>query len=66
MVERAGRLRFQLKPLEPFAIHRESRQQHFDRHFPTQPRILRPIDLTHAARAQWGKNFVRSDLGSGI
>jgi hypothetical protein len=65
MVECRDRLRFLLKAPQPFRIAGKSRRQHLDRHLAVEPRIARPVHLTHAARTSQRHDHVRSKFGAG-
>ena len=55
-----------LKPLEPLAqirIVRHVRRQHLDGDGAVQAGVTGFVDLTHAARAEGGDNFIRAQAG---
>lgn len=55
-------------PLEPsphFLVLRQVIRQHFDGDLSPQPRIPRPVDLTHPTRAERGKNLVGAKTEAG-
>jgi hypothetical protein len=65
MVQRGGRARFLLEPLQAFRIRRKGRRQHLDRHVATQPWIARTVNLAHTAGPNRADNFVHAEAGAG-
>ena len=65
MVQRRGGPRFLLEAIEPAGVRRYFGGQHLEREFAAELRVARPIDLAHAAGANGGNYFVRTDAGSG-
>jgi hypothetical protein len=61
MVQRRRRTRFLLEATHAVGITRHLRRQHLDRHFALEPRVARPIDLAHPARAEWCNDFVGTE-----
>jgi len=64
---RAGdrRSRLLLETLQAFLVCRQIRRQDFDRHFAGEPRVSRPVDFPHPARAERRENLVRSKARPG-
>src|SRR5258707_652061 len=56
MIQRSNRPSFLLKPGAALTF------QAFDSDYAVEPRIARFPDVAHAARANGGKNFVRTEL----
>ena len=54
MIERGKDLGFALEAGEALRIGRHGLRQHLDRHLATKLRVIRTIDLTHAAFTQLG------------
>ena len=52
MVQRGGGLRFLDEAAAALGIARHFRRQHFDGDKAVEPRVLRLVDIAHAARAQ--------------
>ena len=65
MVQRRRRARLLLEPAQPVGVLRERRRQHLDRHLAVQPRVPRPIDLPHPARAERRQDLVGAHKSSG-
>src|SRR5205823_2688672 len=63
MVERGDRASLSLKPLDGVRVRRRRRQE-FDRDVALEFGIPGAIDLAHAARADGGDYFIRSDAGA--
>ena len=42
-----------------------SARQHLDRDGAIEPRVARFVDLAHAARAEGGEDFIRTESGAG-
>src|SRR5262245_42917017 len=64
MVEAPRRLRFLLETPQPSGIGRNGRWQNLDRNVTSELAISGAIDLTHAAGAQRGDDFVPAETGS--
>jgi hypothetical protein len=64
MIEGAGPSGFLLEPPQPVLIVAEVGGQDLDRNLAAQPRVLRPINFTHAARPNTGQDFIRAELRS--
>src|SRR5690242_2463252 len=62
MVETARRLRLLLEAAQPVGIAREDRRKHLDRDVALQPRVARPVDLPHPARADRREDLVGAEL----
>ena len=62
VIKRAVSPRLLLEPSQPVRIAAEVGGQDFDRNFPPQPRILRPIHFPHAARAQRRDDLIGPDF----
>ncbi len=65
VVERPGRTRLVLETTESIRILRERRRQNLDRDVAPEPRVARPVDLSHAARAERREDLVRTEAGAG-
>ena len=63
--QRRDGLRFALEASEPIGIGREELGQDFQRNIAIQPRIVRAVDLAHAARSDGGDDFVNTNAGAG-
>src|SRR4030095_11789245 len=50
---------------QPLLIRGDGRRENLDGHLTTEPGVTRAVDLAHAARAQWGENLVRAEVGAG-
>ena len=61
--ELRDRLRLAFETLAGLGRRREMRRQHLDCDRPVQPRVARPIDLPHSARAEGGHDLVRPKTG---
>jgi hypothetical protein len=66
VIERGGGLRFLLEAAHTLGIRRQFSRQQFERDFALEARVFGQPDLAHPARAEWGKNFIRSKLCSGL
>ena len=53
------------KRAQAIGVLRERRRQHLDRHLAPEPRVLRPVDLAHPARAERREDLVGAELRSG-
>ena len=60
-----GRLRLLLEAAKPVRVLRERRGQDLDRDLAPEPRILRPVDLTHPSGADLAEDLVGAELGAG-
>src|SRR5262249_28584081 len=56
--------RLLLEPPQPVRIGREGGRQHLNRDLAPEPRIPRPVHLSHAARTQRREDLVRSQAGT--
>ena len=65
MRQRRHRLRLALEPRERGRILRQPFGQDLDRDVAIQLRVAGAVDLAHAARAERGNDFVRTELGTG-
>jgi hypothetical protein len=65
MVERGESLRFALESCDSFGVRDEQFGQHLEGHVAIEFRIARPIDLSHAAAANEGEDFVGAESGAG-
>ena len=65
MRERRDRLRLALEPLPHVLVRREVRRQDLDRDRALEPRVLRPVDLSHPSRADRGEDLVRPEPATG-
>jgi hypothetical protein len=65
MIERGQDLRLAFEACEPVGIEHESFGQDFQRDVAIELRVSRPINLTHAARAERGNDFVRPESSAG-
>ena len=61
--ELGDRLGLALEALAGFGRGREVRRQNFDRDGSLQPRVARPVDLAHPARAERRQDLVRTETG---
>jgi hypothetical protein len=61
VIEGRERLGFTLKARDTFGIVGERFGKDLDRDVAIKPRIARALHLTHAARAERGKDFVRPE-----
>ena len=57
---------FAVEPLVELRVGRRVRRQRLDRDLPLQPHITRAVHFAHAAMADRGNDFVRSQPGSGL
>ena len=58
MIERSHRARLTLE------ARGELVARHFDRHGAPQPRVRRPVDVTHAARTERSDDFIGTETGA--
>src|SRR5262249_1402485 len=65
VIEDARGARLLLEALQAVRLLRVRRRQDLDRDFAAEARILRAVDLSHAARAQRRSNLVWSEPGAG-
>ena len=63
VIERGGGAGFLLEAEQALVVFRELARQHLQSHPPPEPRVLRQIDITHAARANLLENSV---MGYGL
>ena len=61
IVQRGNRARFLLEALPRFRIGRERAGEHLDGDRAIEPGVARAVDLAHAARAERGDDFVRTE-----
>ena len=61
MRERSDGLRFALEAGAPLRVVRERRRQDLDGDVAAQPRVFRAIHLAHAAGADRGDDFIRTE-----
>ena len=64
VVERGGDPRFLQEPLDRVPIAAFRAGQRLERDVSTEPRIGRPVDVSHSATSQQGHDPVRSDRGA--
>ena len=64
MVQRREDFRFALESRQPLGIAGHRRRQHLDGDAALQIGVGRPIDLAHAARADLGGDFIRTEAGA--
>ena len=65
VIQRCEEPRLPLQPRETFRVGGESRRKSLDRDLAPQPRVPRPIDLAHPARAERSEDLVRAVLRAG-
>ena len=65
VVERRRRARLLLEALQAVRVLRERRRQHLDRDLAPEPRVLRPVDLSHPAGAERREDLVGAELCAG-
>ena len=65
MVQRRGRARLLLEPREPLPIQSQRLRQDLDRHLAAEPRISRPVDLSHPARTEGRQDLVVAEASAG-
>jgi hypothetical protein len=65
VVQRGERLRFPFEAKPSLFIFEELFRQDLDRDVSREPRVPRPIDLSHPARAEGGDDLVRAEAGAG-
>ena len=64
MVQGRRRARFPREPLEAHRVVGDVRRQHLDGHVAPEPGVVRPVNLTHAARADRSNDTVRPERGA--
>src|ERR1700730_9728870 len=64
MIQCCNRLRLLLKATQSLWIAGEGCREHLDCDFAVEPRITRPIHLTHSASAQRGENFIWTEFST--
>ena len=64
VVERGGDPRFLQEPLDRVAVAAFRAGQRFEGDVSTEPRIGRPVDVSHSAASQQGHDPVRADRGA--
>jgi len=65
VVQRGERLRFPFEAKPSLFIFEELFRQDLDRDVSREPRVPRPIDLAHSARAEGGDDLVRAEACAG-
>jgi hypothetical protein len=65
MIQRRQRFRFALKAREPVRVLCKDLRKDLDRDVAAQPRVGRAIDLAHAAGANRGDDFIRTEASTG-
>src|SRR6185436_2459871 len=65
VIESADRLGLALEALAAIGIGCRFIRQDLDRDGAIEPAVLRPVDLTHPARAERRDDFVRAEAGAG-
>src|SRR5262249_21311121 len=65
VVERREQPRLALETREPVGVAREGRRQHLERHRALELRVLREIDLAHAALAELALDAIVEERGGG-
>ena len=65
MRERGDGLGLALESGERFGVAGELVGQDLDRDVALQPRVARPVDLAHPARAERGEDLVGAEAGTG-
>ena len=65
MVQRRGRARLLLEPRDPVPIQGQGLRQDLDRHLAAEPRVLRPVDLSHSARTEGRQDLVAAEASAG-
>ena len=61
MIQRCKRASLPLEPLPSLFIIKEFFRQDLDCDLSREPRVFRPVDLPHSARAERGENLVRTE-----
>ena len=64
MVEGREQAGLALESSEPIGIARHRLEQDLDRDVSTECRVVRAIDLTHAARTNRGQDVIRTETGA--
>src|SRR5581483_2071921 len=64
MVKRSRGSRLLLKAAQALWIAARARRQNLNGNFASQAWIARPVNLTHSARSQFGKNFVGTEFAA--
>ena len=65
MIERAGGAGLLLESPEPVGVFGELFRQHFDGDVTPQPRVVRSINFSHAARAERGRDLIHAEPRAG-
>ena len=66
VIQRRERSRFPLESIDPLRIQEEGVRKDLDRHVATKLRVVRAVDLAHAAGPEGGQNLVRPDSGGDL
>ena len=66
VIQRRERSRFPLESSDPLRISEEGVRKDLDRHIATKLRVVRSVDLTHAAGPEGGEDLVRADTGADL
>ena len=65
VIQRGGSAGFLIESRKASRVAGEGRRQHFDRDITSEPRVSRPIDFAHAARAGRYEDFVGTEARAG-
>ena len=65
MVERAGRPRFLLEAAKPVRVSRDSLREDLERDVAAEARVVGPVHLAHAARAEQSEHLIGADARAG-
>src|SRR5439155_20236970 len=65
MIQDSRRARFVLEAAQPVRILRERGRQDLDRNLAPEPRVFRPVDLSHPAGAEWRDDLVGTEPSAG-
>ena len=65
MIQRGDGACFALEARARVGARGERRREHFDGDIASEPRVARPINVSHTATAEGGHDFVRTEHGSG-
>jgi hypothetical protein len=61
MIQHSGGARFLFEASEAVGVFRERSGEHLYCDVAAEARVARAVDLAHAARAEWGDDFVGSE-----